>query len=77
VEHGAGLALITPVYLKYMCRHNKLFQKYSLEIARSVFEVNTLPLFFRKLEEFIKLLKLPTKYTDFKQINKVSAADMN
>jgi hypothetical protein len=34
-------------------------------------------LFFKKLAEFIKMLKLPVKYTDFQQINKVTSDDIN
>ncbi|MDR0739764.1 MAG: iron-containing alcohol dehydrogenase [Mycoplasmataceae bacterium] len=76
VEHGAGLALITPVYLDVMCKHSKLFRDRSLEVAQNVFGVNTLSAFFIKLKTFIKLLKLPVKFTDFKQIKKVSDQDI-
>jgi cytochrome b subunit of formate dehydrogenase len=71
------LALITPVYLKAMCDKSKLFRESSLEIGKTLFGVNTLLLFFKKLEAFIKILKLPTKYTDFKQINKITKEDIN
>jgi hypothetical protein len=60
-----------------MCQRNKLFKARSLEIAKTVFDVKTLPLFFKKLAEFIKMLKLPVKYTDFQQINKVTNDDIN
>jgi hypothetical protein len=60
-----------------MCKRNKLFAERSLEIAKIVFGVNTLPLFFKKLSEFINLLKLPVKYTDFKQITNVTDDNIN
>jgi hypothetical protein len=59
-----------------MCKHSKLFRDRSLEVAQNVFGVNTLSAFFIKLKTFIKLLKLPVKFTDFKQIKKVSDQDI-
>jgi hypothetical protein len=60
-----------------MCSKSKLFKERSLEIARTVFGVSTLPLFFTALEAFIKLLKLPVKYTDFEQITNVTKQDLD
>ncbi|MDR0985666.1 MAG: iron-containing alcohol dehydrogenase [Mycoplasmataceae bacterium] len=76
VPHGAGLALLTPNYLKYMCKHNKTFIKYCLEIGKDVFKVNTLEQFFKSLISFIKLLGLPQKFTDFDVIKSVSNKDI-
>lgn len=76
VEHGAGLALICPTYLKYIDSKNKLFKQYSLEIGREVFGVNSLNKYYEALIKFIKLLGLPAKYTDFKQISNVTNQDL-
>jgi alcohol dehydrogenase YqhD (iron-dependent ADH family) len=76
VEHGAGLALICPIYLKYINQKNKLFRKYSIEIGRAVFRTKTLTGFYKELSKFIKLLGLPQKYTDFNQIKSVTKQDI-
>ena len=77
VEHGAGLALICPTYLKYVDEKNKVFKKYSLEIAKYVFNVNSLDAYYRELLKFIKLIGMPTRYTDFKPITKVTKQDIS
>jgi alcohol dehydrogenase YqhD (iron-dependent ADH family) len=77
VEHGAGLALICPTYIKYIDKKNKLFKQYSLEIGKYVFGVNSLDKYYYELSKFIKLLGLPKKYTDFKQIARVTKEDIN
>jgi hypothetical protein len=59
-----------------MCQRNRLFKERTLEIAETVFNVKTLNMFFNKLIEFIKMLKLPTKYTDFQQVKKVTSQDI-
>jgi alcohol dehydrogenase YqhD (iron-dependent ADH family) len=76
VEHGAGLALICPTYLKYVNRKNNLFKKYSLEIGKHVFNVNTIDDFYKALLKFIKSIGLPTKYTDFQQIKNVNRQEI-
>ena len=77
VSHGAGLALITPIYIKYMAKKSKKFYQLSLELAKELFNVNTIPAYIKKIEQFIKLLGMPTKYTDFKQINEITPKDLN
>jgi hypothetical protein len=59
-----------------MCKHNKTFIKYCLEIGKDVFKVNTLEQFFKSLISFIKLLGLPQKFTDFDVIKSVSNKDI-
>lgn len=76
VEHGAGLALLTPHYLEYVCKYNKKFYNLSLEIGKDIFGVKTFPAYIKALKDFIKLLKLPTKFTDFNNIKKVEKADI-
>lgn len=76
VEHGAGLALIFPTYIRYMDKTDKRFAKISLDLAKNVFEVNSLEAFYKALDKFIMTLKLPKKYTDFQQIGSVTAKDI-
>jgi hypothetical protein len=59
-----------------MTKRNKTFLAYALEIGKSVFETKTINEFFKALDSFITLLGMPKKYTDFKQINKVSDNDI-
>lgn len=72
VTHGAGLALVTPTYIKYRCNHDNAFLKQTLELANEVFGVKTLNAFLLKLRNFIKGLGLPLKFSDFKEISKLS-----
>ncbi|GHU30556.1 hypothetical protein FACS1894166_00420 [Bacilli bacterium] len=76
MEHGAGLALIFPTYIRYMDKTDKRFAKISLDLAKNVFEVNSLEAFYKALDKFIMTLKLPKKYTDFQQIGSVTAKDI-
>ena len=46
-------------------------------MAKELFNVNTIPAYIKKIEQFIKLLGMPTKYTDFKQINEITPKDLN
>ncbi|MDR0545788.1 MAG: iron-containing alcohol dehydrogenase [Mycoplasmataceae bacterium] len=76
VAHGMGLALVTPIFLKYMTSKNKRYRDLTLDLAKEVFEVNTLPLFFKKLIEFINDLSAPKKLTDFDLIKSVNKDDI-
>jgi hypothetical protein len=60
-----------------MCRQSKIYQQLTLEIAKSVFHANSIPLFFKKLDRFIQMLELPTRYTTFKQIGEINEQDIN
>lgn len=75
-SHGASLALITPVYIEYMCKKNKKFKELSLEIAKEVFKVKTINDYLKKIKEYIKLCGLPQKYTDFNNIKKITKQDL-
>lgn len=77
VTHGAGLALITPSYIKYRCNQFTWFKEKTLIIAQRIFNVNTVEEFLEKLVNFISSLKLPTKYTDFKEIKNINDGDLN
>jgi hypothetical protein len=59
-----------------MTKRNKTFLTYALEIGKSVFETKTINEFFQALNSFINLLGMPKRYTDFKQISKVTDNDI-
>lgn len=77
VTHGAGLALITPSYIKVRCAKEKWFKDKTLTLAKEVFGVSTIDKFISELNAFIKVLGLPTKFTDFEEIKSVSKEDIN
>ncbi len=77
ISHGAGLALITPVYIKYMCAHDKKFKALTVELSQALFNSNSINHFIKQIQNFIKLLNLPTKLTDFKEIKKVTKQDID
>ena len=77
VSHGAGLALITPTYIEYMCSQYEAFRVMTLELGKELFGVNSVKKFLRHLIAFIKMLKMPTKYSDFKEIGKVGEKEIN
>lgn len=76
ITHGAGLALITPTYIKYRCKRDQWFKEKTLLLAERLFNVKTLEDFDNNLLDFIKSIKLPTKYSDFIEINNISDMDM-
>jgi hypothetical protein len=59
-----------------MTSKNKRYRDLTLDLAKEVFEVNTLPLFFKKLIEFINDLSAPKKLTDFDLIKSVNKDDI-
>ena len=77
ISHGAGLALITPVYIKYMCAHDKKFKTLTVELSQALFNSKSINHFIKQIQNFIKLLNLPTKLTDFKEIKKVTKQDID
>lgn len=75
VTHGAGLALITPTYIKIRCEEDWFKQK-TLNLAKQIFDCSTIDQFIIQLTDFIKLLKLPIHYKDFKEIDNISNDDI-
>ena len=76
VSHGAGLALITPTYISYMCSQYEAFRVMTLELAQELFHVKTVKKFIACLTAFIKMLKMPTRYSDFKEIGHITKEDI-
>lgn len=68
VTHGAGLALITPVYIELLSKVNLEFKQKILVLAKEVFGTNGVDGLLEVLNQWIKNLKLPSKWTDFKEI---------
>jgi hypothetical protein len=60
-----------------MVKHDITFKDYCLKTGKAVFGVNTLSAFFKTMDDFIKLLGMPTKFTDFDQIKNVTKADID
>lgn len=77
ISHGVGLALITPIYIKYMCAHDKKFKALTVELSQVLFNSKSINHFIKQVQNFIKLLNLPTKLTDFKEIKKVTKQDID
>ncbi len=77
MAHGAGLALITPTYIKIRCEKEDWFKQKTLKLAKQVFGVKTINEFIERLIKFIKILELPLKFTDFKEIDKITQEDID
>lgn len=77
VTHGAGLALLTPTYLKQRCKTSAPFKKQTTELAHELFVLKnkTADSFIRAVQAFIQKLGLPKKLTDFAEIKTVSKQD--
>ena len=75
VTHGAGLALVTPTYIKHRSKKDKNFAEQTLELAKEIFNVNTIEKFINKLTSFIKSIGLPLKFIDFPEIKEVTKKD--
>ena len=76
VSHGAGLALITPTYIGYMCKKDKEFKKLTIDLSYALFGRKSEKYFVSKLKAFIKMLGMPKKFTDFKEIKSVTKEDL-
>lgn len=77
VSHGAGLALITPTYIEEMANRYEAFRILTLELAQELFGVHSVKQFLKELNRFIKDLGLPAKYSDFKEIGKITQTDID
>lgn len=68
ITHGAGLALITPVYLDIRSKKEKWFEDKLIELGRNVFKTNTREETIKFIRDFIDGINLPSKWTQFKEI---------
>ncbi len=77
ITHGAGLALITPSYIKYRSDNESWFREKTINLAQQVFNKNSVDEFINELINFIMLLELPIKFSNFNVIKNVSSDDIN
>ncbi len=75
ITHGAGLAFITPTYLKVRSEKEKWFKDKVIELGRNVFKTQNYEATISYLINFIKSLNLPTRWTEFKDIPKFDVDD--
>lgn len=75
VTHGAGLAFVTPTYIKVRSEKEKWFKDKVIELGRNVFKTQTFETTVAFLENFIKSINLPTRWTEFKEITKFDDVD--
>lgn len=74
VTHGAGLAVITPAWMKYVWRDNtEIFMKWATRVmgvdAAGKTEEETVTEAIARLEEFFRSLGLPTTLHEMKEIS--------
>lgn len=62
ITHGAGLAVITPAWLRYVAEINPARMQ---RFAKNVMGVETLEEGIAKLQAFYAAMKMPTKLSDF------------
>lgn len=62
ITHGAGLAVITPAWLRYVAEVNPARMQH---FAKNVMGVETLEEGIAKLQAFYAAMKMPTKLSDF------------
>lgn len=75
ITHGAGLALITPVYLQVRSNKEKWFYDKVVELGESVFNVKDYDSTINKIKEFISQLNLPSKWNEFDEIKEFSESN--
>lgn len=77
ITHGAGLALLTPTYIKYRSEKEKWFKEKTILLSKEIFNNPDINYFYEKLLEFIRMLGLPRKFTDFEEIKSINNRDIN
>lgn len=63
-SHGAALALVTPTYIEYMCSISPKFKELSLELAKELFNVNSIDEYIKCFKDYINLCGLPKTYKE-------------
>lgn len=77
ITHGAGLALITPTYIKIRANEEQWFAQKAIKLANEIFGVNTIDALVAEIKRIISLLKLPLKYNDFEQLKNINNDDID
>ncbi len=75
ITHGAGLALVTPVYMKIRGQKEEWFKNKVIELGREAFGTKGFDLTIKFIEDFIKCIGLPSKWSDFEEIKKFDDED--
>lgn len=76
VTHGAGLAFVTPTYLKIKSQKEPWFKEKVVEFGKNIFNSNTFEETILSLKNFIKSIYLPTKWTEFNEIKTITSDDI-
>ncbi len=77
VTHGAGLALITPTYIKLRSEMHSWFKEKTIVLAKEVFGIKSFDEFIDFLNNWIRKIGLPIKWTDFSEIKLEYLTDKN
>ncbi|MCF0217880.1 MAG: iron-containing alcohol dehydrogenase [Malacoplasma sp.] len=77
ITHGAGLALITPIYLDVRANKEKWFHDKLIDLGRKVFKTKTQQETIEFLINFIKSINLPTRWIEFSKIKEFSNENIN
>jgi hypothetical protein len=59
-----------------MCKKDKEFKKLTIDLSYALFGRKSEKYFVSKLKAFIKMLGMPKKFTDFKEIKSVTKEDL-
>jgi len=59
-----------------MCNHDKKFKALTVELSYALFNNKSVDYFIKQIQNFIKLLGLPTKLTRFKEVKRVTKQDL-
>lgn len=76
VTHGAGLAFITPTYLKLRSQKELWFRQKLEVLGKEVFNANCVHKTIEAIVKFIKSIYLPVKWTDFSEIKEINSDDV-
>lgn len=68
ITHGAGLAFITPTYLEVRAEKEEWFKNKVTNLGREVFKVKNFEETILFLKDFISVIGLPLKWSQFEEI---------
>lgn len=77
VTHGAGLALVTPYYIKYRSDHYPWFKERVISLGKEVLGVSTVEGVLNFITNWIKKLGLPKCWLDFNEITSITDVDID
>lgn len=77
ISHGAGLAIITPSYIQNLVNMNPIYFNKTQRLSQELFHKESVEDFIKEITKFIKSLKLPLKWSDFKGIKSKGYLDFD